>query len=249
MKEVKAITFRVFRFNPQIDEHPYYDSFEIPTERGITVLRALDYIKQNLEPRLSFSSFCHAGICGSCSMKINGMAKLACTTQVWDELKNSVEKNVITVEPINNLPALRDLIVDMQPLVRKLETYLGWVEPAMPEQEMGKKECTVSEEEFRVYDPATDCILCGTCLSDCPALKADPDYVSPPVLLRSFRMNADSRDKSEEERLELLGELHGVMDCRGCNRCAFTCVKNIPIMQAIQSLRERVMQKKLSGKS
>ncbi|NTW48593.1 MAG: succinate dehydrogenase/fumarate reductase iron-sulfur subunit [Chlorobiales bacterium] len=251
--DIKVITFRVFRYNPQVDAHPYYDVFQIPVEKGITVLRALNYIKEHIEPRLSYRVFCQAGICGSCSMKINGLAKLACTAQVWDELTNCIDENVIVIEPINNLPPLKDMVVDMDPLVAKLEKYYGWVEPAMAEEEMGKKEFLISEEEFRIYDKATDCILCASCISDCPKLKFDEDYISPLVLLRAFRMDVDVRDSNKQKRLEKLSEIHGVLDCRLCGRCDFMCVKNIPIMDAINHLREKVVMQmipvdKASGK-
>ncbi|NTW49652.1 MAG: succinate dehydrogenase/fumarate reductase iron-sulfur subunit [Chlorobiales bacterium] len=243
--DIKIITFRVFRYNPQVDAHPYYDSFVIPVEKGITVLRALNYIKEHIDPRLSYRSFCHAGICGSCSMKVNGRAKLSCTTQVWDELSSCLEENVIVVEPINNLPPLKDMVVDMDPLVAKLEKYYGWVEPSLAEDEMGKKEFLISEEDFQIYDKATDCILCASCISDCPKLAMDKEYVSPLVLLRVFRMEADIRDNNDT-RVERLSEPHGVFDCRLCGRCELMCVKHIPIMDAINSLREKAAMRMVS---
>jgi len=242
-KELKKdVTFRIFRFNPQVDSKPYFDDYTIPVERGITVLRSLNYIKEHIDASISFRAFCQAGICGSCGMRINSLSQLACTTQVWDVLAKSKEPGVIKVEPLRNLPLIKDLIVDMDPLVGKMKHYSNWIESTMPESSMGRKEFLVSEEEFLRYDKATDCILCASCVSECSILRANKEYVSPAVLLKSYRMNADSRDGIHEQRLAELVKDHGVWDCTHCYRCQETCVKSIPIMDAIHGIREDAIE-------
>lgn len=241
-EETRDITFKLFRYNPQIDSQPFYDDFTISVEKGITVLRALNYIKENIEPRLSYRSYCQAGICGSCAMKINGVTKLACTTQVWDELDRSSAKNQIVVEPVTNLSVLKDLVVDMDPVVAKIEKYFGWVNSKMPENEFGKKEFTIPEEEFKLYDSATDCILCASCISECTMTKANQQYITPAVLLKTYRMESDSRDAISTKRMDTLVEKNGVWDCTHCYRCMEYCVKHIPIMDAIHHLREKAIE-------
>jgi succinate dehydrogenase / fumarate reductase, iron-sulfur subunit len=238
----KDVTFRVFRFNPQVDSKPYFDDYTIPVEKGITVLRSLNYIKEHIDGSISFRAFCQAGICGSCGMRVNGLSQLACTTQVWDVLAKSSESGIIKVEPLRNLPLIKDLIVDMDPLVDKMKRYSNWVDSTMLEAEMGKKEFLISEEEFLRYDKATDCILCASCVSECTILRANKDYVSPAVLLKSYRMNVDSRDSILEQRLAELVKDHGVWDCTHCYRCQESCVKSIPIMDAIHGIREDAIE-------
>ncbi len=240
----RDVTFRVFRFNPQVDSKPYFDDYTIPVERGITVLRALNYIKEHVDASVSYRAFCQAGICGSCGMRVNGISMLACTTQVWEVLEKSREPGIIKVEPLRNLPLVKDLIVDMDPLVGKMTHYSNWVDSTMPEEEMGKKEFLISEEEFLKYDKATDCILCASCVSECSILRANKEYVSPAVLLKSYRMNVDSRDGSHDVRLAELVKDHGVWDCTHCYRCQETCVKSIPIMDAIHGIREDAIEKR-----
>ncbi len=109
-------------------------------------------------------------------------------------LQKAGSLEVIKVEPLRNLPLIKDLIVDMDPLVDKMKHYSNWVDSIMPEAQMGKKEFLISEEEFLRYDKATDCILCASCVSECSILRANKEYVSPAVLLKSYRMNVDSRD-------------------------------------------------------
>ncbi|MCF8383234.1 MAG: succinate dehydrogenase/fumarate reductase iron-sulfur subunit [Chlorobium sp.] len=241
-EEKRDITLRVFRFNPQVDSKPYFDDYTIQIEKGITVLRSLNYIKEHVDASVSFRAFCQAGICGSCGMRINGISKLACTTQVWDELSKCREAGIIKIEPLRNMPLIKDLIVDMDPLVDKMKHYSNWIETRMPESEIGKKEFLVSEEEFRKYDKATDCILCASCVSECTILRAHKEYVSPAVLLKSYRMNVDTRDAIHDVRLGELVKDHGVWDCTHCYRCQETCVKHIPIMDAIHGIREDAIE-------
>jgi succinate dehydrogenase / fumarate reductase iron-sulfur subunit len=112
----------------------------------------------------------------------------------------------------------------------------------MPEAEMGIKEFLISEEEFLRYDKATDCILCASCVSECSILRANKEYVSPAVLLKSYRMSVDSRDALHEQRLAELVKDHGVWDCTHCYRCQESCVKSIPIMDAIHGIREDAIE-------
>lgn len=173
------------------------------------MLRALNYIKEHVDSTLTFRAFCQAGICGSCAMRINNMSKLACTTQVWDELEKAREPGVIKIEPLRNLPHIKDLVVEMDPVVGKMKKYSNWVVSPDAGRAVGKKEFLISEEEFQTYDKATDCILCASCVSECTILRAHKEYVSPVVLLRSYRMNADSRDGIHDQRLADLVQDHG----------------------------------------
>jgi succinate dehydrogenase / fumarate reductase iron-sulfur subunit len=241
-EDKRDVTFRVHRFNPQVDSKPYFDDYTIKIEKGITVLRSLNYIKEHVDASVSFRAFCQAGICGSCAMRINGVSKLSCTSQVWDELDKCREAGIIKVEPLRNLPLIKDLVVEMDPLVGKMKHYSNWVDSVMPQSEWGRKEFLVSEEEFQRYDKATDCILCASCVSECTILRANKEYVSPAVLLKSHRMNVDSRDSQHEMRIATLVKDHGVWDCTHCYRCQESCVKNIPIMDAIHGIREEALE-------
>ncbi|MDH5716300.1 MAG: succinate dehydrogenase/fumarate reductase iron-sulfur subunit [Spirochaetia bacterium] len=242
MEEQKEISFRIYRYNPHFDKKPYYDNIRITLEKGITVLRALNFIKENIDSKLTFRAFCQAGICGSCGLKINGVSKLACMTQVFKELEDSKEENVILIEPLNNFTIMRDLVVDMDPLVEKLKYYYSWVNPKMPVHELGKKEYLISEEKFQEYDQATDCILCASCVSECLMMEVNPNYISPAVLLKSYRMNVDERDSMQKTRLKKVTSDGGVWDCTHCYKCVEHCVKNIDIMKGIQGLRNSGMK-------
>ncbi|MDH4198887.1 MAG: succinate dehydrogenase/fumarate reductase iron-sulfur subunit [Spirochaetia bacterium] len=247
MDEKKDIYFKIYRYNPEVDQKPFYDDFKISVERGVTILRAINYIKDHVDSSLSYRFYCQAGICGSCAMRVNGVSKLACTTQVWDELENCKEKDMITIEPLNNFEIIRDMIVDYKPVINKLEKYISWVTPKIKQADLGKKENIISEAEFKVIDAATDCILCAACFSECSMMSANKEYISPLALLKAFRMVKDSRDTRSDERMAVLNQDHGMWDCTHCYRCVEACVKNIPIMDAIQGVRNEAFIRKQNG--
>jgi len=248
MEEKRQITFNVLCYNPEVDETSYFKSYDVVLEQGITVLRALNHIKDTIDPTLSHRFFCQAGICGSCSLRINGISKLACTTQVWDELESSKTKDTITVEPLRNFEIIKDLVVDIDPMVEKLIKYKSWVVPATTDSELGKKEIDVKPEEFEPINLATDCILCASCYSECTITEAsDQEFISPLVMLRAYRMNKDTRDTIGAERMDVLVKDHGIWDCTHCYRCVESCVKNIPIMDAIQGLRQETFERGLTS--
>jgi len=245
--EKKELYFRIFRFNPDKDQTHYFDEYKVSLEKGTTILRAIHYIKDNMEPKLAYRFYCQAGICGSCAVKVNGVSKLACTTQVWDELENTKEPNIITIEPLSNFKVMRDMIIDYDPVISKLEKYQSWVTPDKTPEEFGKKEYVISEEDFKVIEPATDCILCAACYSECSIMDVNKDFISPLVILKSYRMNNDSRDVETLSRLKLVNKDHGVWDCTHCYRCVEACVKDIPIMDAIHGLRNESFKRNLKN--
>jgi len=240
--ERREISFRIYRYNPQVDRTPFYDNFRIAVEKGITILRALNHIKEQLEPRLTFRAFCQAGICGSCAVRINGVSRLACTTQVWDVLTGSGDDPIL-IEPLGNLEVIRDLVVDIDPVMDKLKRHHSWVRPAIPEEEMGRKEHIVSDGEFETINAASDCILCGSCYSECSMMEVNRDYISPPVLLKAFRMNNDTRDTLACQRLREVTTDNGLWDCAHCYKCMEHCTKKIPIMEGIHRLREEAFER------
>lgn len=243
MDEKKDIYFKIFRFNPEVDQKPYYDNVKISVEQGVTILRAINYIKDHVDPSLSYRFYCQAGICGSCAMKVNGVSKLACTTQVWDELENCKEKDVVVIEPLANFKIIRDMTYEYTPVVDKLKKYISWVTPNLKQEDLGKKEFIISEANFKKYDPASDCILCGSCYSECSMMTVHKEYISPLGLLKAYRMVIDERDTRQTERMKVLNEDHGMWDCTHCYRCVEACVKNIPIMDAIQGVRHEAFKR------
>jgi succinate dehydrogenase / fumarate reductase iron-sulfur subunit len=229
-------TFRIQRFDPDKDEQPRDQDFEVELEPGITILKALNKIRAEQDPTLAYRHSCGSAICGACAIKINGHARLVCKTQVSDCLQNGV----LRVAPIGNLKVLRDLVVDMDPFLASL----GKVKPyllvdsgeAAPEQE--RKQSPV---EFQDIDASTTCILCAACYSDCNVLEVDDRFVGPASLAKAHRFIFDSRDAATPQRMREISERTGVWDCTHCGECSTRCPTETKPLERIEEIRVKAM--------
>ncbi|RUM42912.1 MAG: succinate dehydrogenase/fumarate reductase iron-sulfur subunit [Desulfurobacterium sp.] len=234
--EKRKVTFRIRRFNPKKDSQPYYQEYEIEVVKGMTILEALQFIKDNLDPTLSFRAFCRSAICGSCSVKINGYPKLACKTQVFREL-DVYGTDTLTIEPIDNMEVIRDLIVDWDVAIKKMEKMRPYL---IPDREVVPdtldEECRVYPEELKKFDRFTDCILCTTCYSACGIVKVDDNYAGPFPLARVYRFAVDPRDALKKERAKI-GYTFDMWNCVRCEKCADVCPKHVAPVNGIMKLR------------
>jgi succinate dehydrogenase / fumarate reductase iron-sulfur subunit len=231
------INFKIFRFDPERHETPYFDNFNIPVKQGDTVLAGLFYIQKNLDPSLAFRFSCRGAVCGSCAMHINGRYRLACETQV---LELNSEK--ITIQPLGHLLVLRDLIVDFTPFYenyKQIKPYLIGKSP-VPE-----KEYTQMPEERNKIGNTIDCILCGACYGACATAGVNKEYFGPAALLKAERFLRDSRDSIADERLRIVDDLHGVWRCHSIFNCQEVCPKNLSPAKAIAEIKKKLLLKKV----
>jgi len=222
------------RFNPEVSDEAYYQTYEMNIQEGMTILEVLAYIKDKLDATLTYRAFCRSAICGSCAMKINGRAQLACKIQAEDKIKNGQ----MIIEPLANFPVVKDLVVDQEQAFDKFKKVKPWLEPDRKKvPKTTKSESLVSPEEFVLYDKQTDCILCMACYGSCNANEGNDNYIGPFQLTKAFRFIQDSRDGMDiEERLEVLQE-DGIWDCVQCQMCLAACPKGIKPAEDIQDLR------------
>lgn len=233
----KNTTFKVRRYNPEKDSKPHFDTFVIPTTRGMTVLDALLYIKENLDSTLAFRTSCRMAICGSCGMLINKYPHLACHTQI-EELKTKT----VTVEPLPNLPVIKDLVVDLTPLFEKhmmVKPYI--IRADKPEMENPTAEFAQSPEELESFLQFTYCVKCGVCISACPTSATNRQFLGPQALAQCYRYCADSRDNGEQERLVLADSENGIWHCHLAGACSDACPKGVDPALAIQLLKRRLV--------
>ncbi|TCK06703.1 succinate dehydrogenase/fumarate reductase iron-sulfur subunit [Phorcysia thermohydrogeniphila] len=234
--EKRKVTFRIRRFNPKKDSQPYYQEYEVEVVKGMTILEALQFIKDNIDPTLSFRAFCRSAICGSCSVKINGYPKLACKTQVFGELE-VYKTDILTIEPIDNMEVIRDLIVNWDSAIEKMEKMRPYL---IPDPEVVPKtldeECKVYPNELKKFDRFTDCILCTTCYSVCGIVKVDSNYGGPFPLARVYRFAVDPRDALKKERAKI-GYTFDMWNCVRCEKCADVCPKHVAPVNGIMKLR------------
>ncbi len=182
--------FKVKRFNPEKKAEPYY--------------------------RMS----CRSAICGSCAVKANGHAVLACQRQATHLLRDGA----IRIEPLGNMKPIKDLAVDFKPFWDKIDKVKPYLQPEDPEPPKDRERLQ-SPEQFKVIDDASTCIMCGACYSDCNVLEVDNNFLGPAALAKAQRFVGDSRDGATRERVRELSEPGGIWDCTHCAECVERCPK------------------------
>jgi succinate dehydrogenase / fumarate reductase, iron-sulfur subunit len=222
------VTFKVFRFDPEKDKAHRFVTYQVPDEKGLTVLEGLYYIMENLDGSLAFRSSCRAAVCGSCAMHINGQYRLACNTQV------SHLGSTIVVRPLAHLPILKDMVVDLTNFFKQYEAIKPYLinDSAMPE-----KEILQSPKERRKIDNLVDCILCGACYGACPVAATTEKYAGPHALMKAARFINDSRDTAKDERIKLVAHDTGLWRCHTIFNCQQVCPKNLDPSGAIAQLK------------
>ena len=194
----RARKFRIYRWDPESGENPRYDTFEIDLDDcGPMVLDALIKIKNEVDPTLTFRRSCREGICGSCSMNMNGRNGLACTTAMEDL------KGEIRVTPLPHMEVIKDLVPDFSEFYAQYASIRPWLQTVTTTP--SGKERLQSPEQREKLDGLYECILCACCSTACPSYWWNADkFLGPAILLQAYRWLADSRDEMTGERLDQL---------------------------------------------
>ncbi|HEU4979910.1 MAG TPA: succinate dehydrogenase/fumarate reductase iron-sulfur subunit [Solirubrobacterales bacterium] len=245
-------TLKVRRFKPEDREGPYWETFDVDLDPTLSVLDGLLQAKDRNDGSLAVRCSCRAAICGSCGMKINGQSTLACKTML-EEAQSYAEthsvaaqeggdessgngRTEIVVEPMGNMPVIKDLITDMESTHwTKIRRVTPWL---LPEGEPPEREYVVPPESMIDITQSMACIQCGACVSSCLSMEADPDFIGPAALAKAYRFVGDPRDAEAKERLhDLAQDPHGIYDCTHCFSCIDACPKDVAPMDQIMRLR------------
>ncbi len=233
-------TFRVRRYNP---EHPqpssFFENFELELDPSDSVLDGLIKVRETLDDSLTLRCSCRGAICGSCGMRINGHATLACKTKVMSVAPSD---GTIHVEPMNNMPVIKDLVTDMAPFWEKIRQIQPWLQPSVPPP---PAEYHAPPESMNHLAGVMSCIMCGVCVSDCTVLEVDRTFVGPAALAKAYRFVADPRDTTQTNRLEALNQPSGMWDCTRCMECIQVCPKGVGPMDRIMALRSKGLEAKV----
>ncbi|HOT96612.1 MAG TPA: succinate dehydrogenase iron-sulfur subunit [bacterium] len=237
------VTFEVLRYTPGADAKPRMQSYEVPAPKGLTVLDGLLWIKENLDPTLSWRSSCRMGVCGSCAMFINGLPRLACANQVAH-----LGGAKVVVKPLPNYAIIRDLVPDLEPFFAKhaaIKPYL--IRKQVEELEHPTGEYFQSQEELINYIQFAYCIKCGACLAACPTVATDESYLGPQALAQAWRYIADSRDEGAAARSQEVFSGHGAFRCHFAGACSQVCPKGVDPAFAIQLMKQYMFRQKLGA--
>jgi succinate dehydrogenase / fumarate reductase, iron-sulfur subunit len=230
-------TLKVRRFDPESGQPAYWHDYSVDLDPERSVLDGILQVKDREDASLAIRCSCRAAICGSCGVRINGKSALACNTRISDAAERA-HNGAITVEPMGNMPVIKDLIVDMDAVHwRKIQRVVPWL---LPEGDPPEREYIVDAEAMIDVTQSMACIQCGVCVSACLSLEVDPNFIGPAALAKAYRFVGDPRDAATEERLRDLAEdPHGIYDCTHCFACIEVCPKDVAPMSQIMRLRRR----------
>lgn len=228
----KTVTLRIARINPSQDNEKQFMEFNIQYQKWTTVLEGILDVKKHFDHSVAVRYSCRQATCGSCGMIINGKPRLACFTKI-----SELDSDVVTVEPMNNFPIIRDLAVRFERLFdthHKIKPYLIREDSELTSNE---KEFLQSPEELEQYIQFANCIKCGLCNSACPTMATDSSFIGPQALAQAYRYVADSRDKGKDSRLKIIDDSHGIWRCHFAGSCSQVCPKGVDPAMGIQFLR------------
>jgi succinate dehydrogenase / fumarate reductase, iron-sulfur subunit len=234
-------SLKVRRYQPETGDPPYWQEFTVELDPDLSVLDGLLQVRDRQDGSLVVRCSCRAAICGSCGTKINGQSTLACKTQIGEaqegaNRRRNGESAPIVVEPMGNMPVVKDLVTDMESTHwEKIRRVTPWL---LPEGDPPEREYVVAPEAMIDVTQSMACIQCGACVSSCLSMEADPEFVGPAALAKAYRFVGDPRDSQRRERLyDLAQDPHGIYDCTHCFSCIDACPKGVAPMDQIMRLR------------
>lgn len=226
----REIELEVLRYDPEVDEKPRFQRYTVPCKSDWVVLDALNHVKAQQDPTLSYRWSCHMAVCGSCGMMVNGEPKLACKAF----LRNY--SGVIRVEPLAHFPIERDLVTVIDDFMDKLKRVRPYLIPK-EEKSIEAGEYRQTPAELKKYKQYTQCINCMLCYAACPEYGLIPKFIGPAAITLAHRYNQDSRDGGREQRQEEIATSEGVWECSFAGACSEVCPEHVDPASALQQVK------------
>ncbi|MXV63982.1 succinate dehydrogenase iron-sulfur subunit [Natronorubrum sp. JWXQ-INN-674] len=241
--EGETILIKVFRYDPEVadKQEPRFDEFHVPFEKGMTVLDAVMYARDNYDSSLTFRHSCRQAVCGSDAFFVNGKQRLGCKTQMADL------EHPVRIEPLPHQEVVKDLVVDMDHFYDQMHTVEPYFQSEDTPDASDLEEQRQSRENREKVKMSTRCIWCGACMSSCNIAAGDNEYLGPAAINKAYRFAMDDREDADikEHRLRILEQEHGVWRCQTQFSCTEVCPKDIPLTEHIQELKREAVKKNL----
>ncbi len=233
----RVVNFQIYRFDPDQPDKPRIDHYAIDMDRcGPMVLDALLKIKNEIDPSLTFRRSCREGICGSCSMNIDGVNTLACTKAIADV------KRDVKIFPLPHMPVMKDLVTDLTQFYEQYASVKPWLQ-TKSEAPLGRERLQSKQQQEKVDRPSA-CILCACCSTSCPSYWWNSDqYLGPAALLASYRWIVDSRDEAQAARLDQLDDAFKLYRCHTIMNCTEACPKDLNPAKAIAEIKKMMAER------
>jgi succinate dehydrogenase iron-sulfur subunit len=229
--------FRIYRWDPGVGGNPRIDTYFVDRDDcGPMILDAIIWIKNKIDATLTFRRSCREGVCGSCSMNVDGLNALACTRAI-DEVAAPVK-----IYPLPHQPVVKDLVSDLSNFYAQYAAIEPWLhtETPAPQQEWRQ-----SHAEREKLDGLYECILCACCSTSCPSYWWNPErYMGPAALLQAYRWIVDSRDEATGERLDFLEDPFRLYRCHTIMNCTRTCPKSLNPAKAIAEIKKMMVARR-----
>lgn len=237
-KSDKVKKINIYRYDPDSDENPRLDSYEIDLQEcGPMVLDAIIKIKNDIDSTLTFRRSCREGICGSCAMNIDGTNTLACIKSI-EEIQGDVN-----IYPLPHMKVVKDLVPDMNHFYSQYSSIKPWIQTDSPTPTNSERLQSIEDREK--LDGLYECILCACCSTSCPSYWWNGDqYLGPAILLQAYRWIIDSRDENTGERLDMLDDAFKLYRCHTIMNCAKTCPKNLNPAKAISEIKKLIVERR-----
>ena len=218
-------------------------SYRVPQRESQTILDVVSHVQRRIDPTLSYRFACRVGMCGSCAMTVNGVPRWTCRTHVDRVAKDGH----IRIEPLRNLPVIRDLAVDMAPFFDKWQRATGRFMPSDKDNRKTFARVPPDSRERRAADAGIECIGCGVCYSACDVVAWNADYLGPAALNRVWTLVNDSRDGGRSEHLAAVAGDAGCHQCHSHQACMSYCPKDLNPTAAIAGLKRETVKSLLRG--
>lgn len=240
----KLTEFKVYRWSPDDTENPRTDTYYVDRDDcGPMVLDALIWIKNKVDPTLTFRRSCREGICGSCAMNMDGKNGLACTTGIDECGGTGKNSGKVAIYPLPHMPVVKDLVPDLTRFYAQHASIEPWLKTTTPAPE---KEWRQAKDDREKLDGLYECILCACCSTSCPSYWWNGDrYLGPAALLQAYRWLIDSRDEATGERLDNLEDPFRLYRCHTIMNCANACPKGLNPAKAIAEVKKMMVARQV----
>jgi succinate dehydrogenase / fumarate reductase iron-sulfur subunit len=232
--------FNIYRWDPDTEDKPRVDTYEVDMDNcGPMLLHALLKIKDEIDGGLTFRRSCREGICGSCSMNINGTNTLACTQSM-----NDLPTGDVDVYPLPHMEVVKDLVPDLTHFYAQYASIEPWIKTQTPAPPDGER--LQSPEDRKQLDGLYECILCACCSTSCPSYWWNGErYLGPAILLQAYRWLVDSRDEATGERLDNLDDPFRLFRCDTILNCTRVCPKGLNPAKSIVEIKKQLLERQI----
>ncbi len=226
----KTMELEIFRYRPEQESEPTFQTYEVPFHGEWVVLDAINYVKDEIDGTLSYRWSCRMGVCGSCGMMVNGVPKLSCAAFLKDYYPGKIR-----IEPLDGFPVKRDLVFGMDDFIDKLQSVNPWiVRKEGEEKPIQEGEYLQTPRQLVEYKQYSMCINCMLCYAACPVYAHDTTFLGPAAIALGQRYNMDSRDQGRDQRQEVIASHEGIWKCTFVGECSAVCPKDVDPAAAIQ---------------